>query len=1130
MVPTQEALNDRMQMLVEQQKELERRHADLLATTRSNHVRHVREHLEKLANDRNLRLAGTRRRRPNVHPAAPSHFSDEDSDIESHHDVPSMLFKQNRRPASIVTARGKAVERRLIRRSYKRVRTMENAANDPDATDESGDETDVETLIAGKSRHQTVRVDRLFVHPPLELVHTSSFQRALDKARANLPAVPLTTRHSETDRIATESVLQNAAAQYIGARRTAALTHLTESHKVLWRWRWLERQVQLLDEMLVVDRAALAALESNNDVSAVLAAADEAIGAADDQSRDVVQSAMVVENAAAAAVSEATDTDAGAAHAMRTELIANLGGHRSTLVRRHRGMAMLPSGSTPAKQQQQQPAHPASSPLKAGGVNSELCRAPQVMARPFSEKIAQLDQDFHPVLSFSTDMSPEMNFAPFNMAITRAHMQQLYSQQQSQEAIAFSAATRPSALNHAAAAAAFVNSMQGSSSAGPSVPDSQHVVQSLEHQQQELEALQQRLVQATASLASGRSSEFDPAVVAQQLAQYKQSLQQLQFANNGSSSSEHDPMMTEDGGFAAPAALKNQRTTSTSLPGSVSRARTNSFSSTSLPPASYATPPRLGGNSRRPSSSARPSSLASSFPSSPLGAGSAFGSPAPSDPNSPFVAPAAARKRRHMDDWDFDNMIVPQSTARIERIQYKEILTPSWRSDTVVPSKNGASSEVAGNEPVSASETPSDKTPGDAVPSNVAPAAAAASAADEEHEEDLSDEAYARMHQALEIAERRRFLNFVNLRDQTGRPGDAAGSSGTTTTAAAAPRPSGGSMGFAAISLRQVQLQQQTAVSSASESPGDSSSDVPAASPSGSHQLRGVNRKVEAAIELFGNVEALARNYVQHFSAADFQAQSQFEPRSFPMTRAQFEQVLTENNAIESQLMNERLRYEEAYRASPQWSERPHYFYYDHIQTIHGRQQPLPFVAAPGFMAGHVMAGGLSHSNGYAVKTEDNDSDSPDDEDEDDEEEDDEPQRANHADDELEVENANDSHDDQDEDNRDAENDDGDDSDDDEDDEDDEAPSASSNHRHAVGEDSDDDYSVSTPRKRDRRPRPARARASAPPVPATSADVAPPSGPPVKTVLILKLGKSVIRKDLSDTPASAASDALPMTE
>ncbi|XP_075702811.1 KAT8 regulatory NSL complex subunit 1 isoform X2 [Rhinoderma darwinii] len=55
------------------------------------------------------------------------------------------------------------------------------------------------------------------------------------------------------------------------------------------------------------------------------------------------------------------------------------------------------------------------------------------------------------------------------------------------------------------------------------------------------------------------------------------------------------------------------------------------------------------------------------------------------------AAAAAARRRRVETSYDIDNIVIPMSvaaTTRVERLQYKEILTPSWRVVKIAPLPN----------------------------------------------------------------------------------------------------------------------------------------------------------------------------------------------------------------------------------------------------------------------------------------------------------------------------------------------------------------------------------------------------------------------------------------------------------
>ncbi|XP_066443492.1 KAT8 regulatory NSL complex subunit 1 isoform X2 [Eleutherodactylus coqui] len=67
------------------------------------------------------------------------------------------------------------------------------------------------------------------------------------------------------------------------------------------------------------------------------------------------------------------------------------------------------------------------------------------------------------------------------------------------------------------------------------------------------------------------------------------------------------------------------------------------------------------------------------------------------------AAAAAARRRRVETSYDIDNIVIPMSvaaTTRVERLQYKEILTPSWRVVKITP-MTGTEEDVEGLEDLS---------------------------------------------------------------------------------------------------------------------------------------------------------------------------------------------------------------------------------------------------------------------------------------------------------------------------------------------------------------------------------------------------------------------------------------------
>lgn len=96
------------------------------------------------------------------------------------------------------------------------------------------------------------------------------------------------------------------------------------------------------------------------------------------------------------------------------------------------------------------------------------------------------------------------------------------------------------------------------------------------------------------------------------------------------------------------------------------------------------------------------------------------------------------KKRKHENEYDINNIVIPYSiaaTTRVERLQYKEILTPKWR--------------ITNEEPPS-------------YPMNSGPV----TQAEKDQEEDVSEMAFTLRHQRCEEAEKRRFLNYMQVYTQ----------------------------------------------------------------------------------------------------------------------------------------------------------------------------------------------------------------------------------------------------------------------------------------------------------------------------------------------------------------------------
>ena len=105
----------------------------------------------------------------------------------------------------------------------------------------------------------------------------------------------------------------------------------------------------------------------------------------------------------------------------------------------------------------------------------------------------------------------------------------------------------------------------------------------------------------------------------------------------------------------------------------------------------------------------------------------------PSTPN--FTPLQSARKRRVTSStplFDIDNIVIPYSMAastRLEKLEYKEILTPSWRE---VQSVEGEDADWRN------------------------------SASHRQDNEDCSDQSFSLRHSRCELQEKKRFLNFVS--------------------------------------------------------------------------------------------------------------------------------------------------------------------------------------------------------------------------------------------------------------------------------------------------------------------------------------------------------------------------------
>ncbi|CAH1134422.1 unnamed protein product [Ceutorhynchus assimilis] len=131
-----------------------------------------------------------------------------------------------------------------------------------------------------------------------------------------------------------------------------------------------------------------------------------------------------------------------------------------------------------------------------------------------------------------------------------------------------------------------------------------------------------------------------------------------------------------------------------------------------------------------------------------------------------------------VDSYDIDNIVIPYSVAastRVEKLQYKEILTPKWR---ILEDDLYIKSEVKNNGSVGISDYMEDSD-----------------------KEDLADEAVIARHDRSEQEEKKRFLSYMKFplgsRQRSHKRQDSmAESSGANTPDRASPRPESGKSGL----------------------------------------------------------------------------------------------------------------------------------------------------------------------------------------------------------------------------------------------------------------------------------------------------------------------------------------------
>ncbi|XP_069120844.1 KAT8 regulatory NSL complex subunit 1-like [Argopecten irradians] len=128
-------------------------------------------------------------------------------------------------------------------------------------------------------------------------------------------------------------------------------------------------------------------------------------------------------------------------------------------------------------------------------------------------------------------------------------------------------------------------------------------------------------------------------------------------------------------------------------------------------------------------------------------------------------------RRRRENEYDINNIVIPYSMAastRVEKLQYKEIVTPKWRDltkgDGEVQEEESEESNPS-KEIETEEEKPQIKEPVD-VPKEVTE--------EEEEVEDLTDESFIERHKTCEVQEKKRFTSFIQYpsRRQRGSRGE----------------------------------------------------------------------------------------------------------------------------------------------------------------------------------------------------------------------------------------------------------------------------------------------------------------------------------------------------------------------
>lgn len=239
--------------------------------------------------------------------------------------------------------------------------------------------------------------------------------------------------------------------------------------------------------------------------------------------------------------------------------------------------------------------------------------------------------------------------------------------------------------------------------------------------------------------------------------------------------------------------------------------------------------------------------------------GSGHPSPAPSPGDERIHSFAVERtealRRKRENSYDIDNIMIPHSlasSARVEKLQYKEILTPKWRlvdPEPALDSKNGG---------VRRSSHESDV-------------------------EDVSDETMMLRHERCEMEERKKFMAYVKNanpgRTRTHRRTDSrAGSSGANTPDPMSPNTPADLLGDG---MSPITSPPGTPGGSTAEHEPCTSSSVVASI--ASHFARRSRTLSQSK---------LAREEFARSATPDYDDVAPYEPRSFPLSDEAYEKML----------------------------------------------------------------------------------------------------------------------------------------------------------------------------------------------------------------------------------------------